>query len=193
MRRVTSPRTVTKTSVSGIKKSSSDQNLHSLTGNGSLVTFSHLNTQDLTESHPYPPIPAIEVSQDHGHSVHNHSSYGDRTRSVQSSLETLEGLLKQANMEMARDSLPMLLNSSTSHTGDVTLSTADLNNTQPSPPQKEEREKVAEIVNGGVGEKNEPASGLYENLHEQLEKKKASVGLSRDKVVDADSLDPEKW
>lgn len=191
MRRVTSPRTVTKSSVSGMKKSNSDQNLHDLTSDGPLVSFGRLNSQDVMENRPYPQMPAILVSQDHGHSsMHSH----DRARSVQSSLETLEGLLKQANMEMARDSLPMLLNSSASQAGDVTLNTADLDSTQPSPPQKEEREKTVEIVNGGVSEEDEePVSGLYENLHEQLEKKKASLGLSRDKGGEADSLDPEKW
>lgn len=196
IRRVTSPRTVTKTSASGMKKSTSDQNLHNLTSNGPLVSLTHVSTHDMTESHSYPPMPSILVSQDHEHSVHSHSSYAypqDRTRSVQTSLETLEGLLKQANMEMARDSLPMLLNSSTSQAGDVTLSAADLNSTQPSPPQKEEREKMPEIINGGFGEKDESVSGSYENLHEQLEKKKASLGMSREKVVDADSLDPDKW
>ena len=89
--------------------------------------------------------------------------------------------------------IKLLLNSSTSQAGDVTLSAADLNSTQPSPPQKEEREKMPEIVNGGFGEKDESVSGSYENLHEQLEKKKASLGMSREKVVDADSLDPDKW
>lgn len=97
-------------------------------------------------------------------------------------------------MEMARDSLPMLLTTSAPQSADVTLNAADLNSTQPSPPQKEEREKSAEIVNGGTGEEeSQPVSGLYENLHEQLEKKKASLGMSRDKGRDADSLDPEKW
>ena len=195
MRRVTSPRTVAKSSGSGMKKSSSDQNLQDLTRNGPLV-FSHLNTQDVMESGAYPQMPAILVSQDHGHSVHSHNSYSlpqDRSRSVQSSLDTLEGLLKQANMEMTRDSLPIILNSSASQAGDVTLNTADLNTTQPSPPQKEEHEKIAEVVNGGVDEADEePVSSLYENLHEQLEKKKASLGMSRDKG-DADSLDPERW
>ena len=197
MRRVTSPRTVTKFSTSGLKKSSSDQNLHSLTDNGPLVSLSHLSSQDVMEGRPYPHMPAILVSQDHEHSVHSHNSYSvpqDHSRSVQSSLETLEGLLKQANMEMARDSLPILLNTSAAQTADVTLNAADLNSTQPSPPQKEEREKTTELVNGGPGEEeSQPVSGLYENLHEQLEKKKASLGMSRDKGRNADSLDPEKW
>lgn len=191
MRHVTSPRTVSKSSVSGMKKSSSDQNLHNLSSNSTLVTFSHLDTQDMMErSRAYTQMPAIHVSQDH--SLHSQKSH-DRSKSVQSSLETLEGLLKQANMEMARESVPLLLNTSTSQSGDVTLSAADLNSTQPSPPQKEERDRTAEIENGGINEHEEQVSGLYENLHEQLEKKKASLGMSRDRGNDGDSLDPERW
>lgn len=190
MRHVTSPRTVSKSSVGGMKKSSSDQNLHNLSGNSALVTFSHLDTQDIMErSRAIPEMPAIHVSQDH--SLQSQKSH-DRSRSVQSSLETLEGLLKQANMEMARENVPLLLSTSTSQAGDVTLLTADLNSTQPSPPQKEERDRTAGIENGVVDEQ-EQVSGLYENLHEQLEKKKASLGMSRDKGNDGDSLDPEKW
>lgn len=197
MRRVTSPRTVTKSAVSGMKKSISDENLQSLTDNGPLVSFNYLNSQDVMEGHQYSQIPAILVSQDHGHLGDTHKSHSvpqDRSRSVQSSLETLEGLLKQANMEMARDSLPILFNSSTSQISDVTLNAADLDSTQPSPPQKEEREKTTEMVNGGTGkEESQPVISLYENLHEQLEKKKASLGMSREKGRGADSLDPEKW
>jgi len=193
MRRVTSPRTVTKSSVSGMKKSNSDQNLENLTDGGPLVSFSHANSQHVIESHPYSPMPAIFVSQDHGHSVYPNTTYTDRTRSVQSSLETLEGLLKQANMEMARDSFPMLLNSSTSQITDVTLNASDLSSTQPSPPQKEEREQNQPVVNGRVGDEgSHSVSGDFENLHEQLDRKKASLGLSRDKAKDSDSLDPEK-
>lgn len=194
MRRVTSPRTVTKSSVSGMKKSNSDQNLENLTDGGSLVSFSHANSQHVIESHPYSPMPAIFVSQDQGHTVHPNTTYTDRTRSVQSSLETLEGLLKQANLEMARDSFPMLLNSSTSQVTDVTLNASDLSSTQPSPPQKEEREENQPVVNGRVGDEgSHSVSGDFENLHEQLDRKKASLGLSRDKAKDSDSLDPEKW
>ncbi|XP_074615287.1 uncharacterized protein LOC141858821 [Acropora palmata] len=193
MRRVTSPRTVTKSSVSGMKKSNSDQNLENLTDGGPLVSFSHANSQHVIESHPYSPMPAIFVSQDHGHSVYPNTTYTDRTRSVQSSLETLEGLLKQANMEMARDSFPMLLNSSTSQITDVTLNASDLSSTQPSPPQKEEREQNQPVVNGRVGDEgSHSVSGDFENLHEQLDRKKASLGLSRDKAKESDSLDPEK-
>lgn len=193
MRRVTSPRTVTKSSVSGMKKSNSDQNLENLTDGGSLVSFSHANSQHVIESHPYSAMPAIFVSQDQGHSVHPNTTYTDRTRSVQSSLETLEGLLKQANMEMARDSFPMLLNSSTSQITDATLNASDLSSTQPSPPQKEEREENQPVVNGRVGDEgSHSVSGDFENLHEQLDRKKASLGLSRDKAKDSDSLDPEK-
>lgn len=194
MRHVTSPRTVSKSTVSGMKKSSSDQNLHDLSTNSTLVTFSHLNTQDMIESRAYPQMSAIHVSQ--GHSSRSQKSYSlpqDRSRNVRSSLETLEGLLKQANMEMARESLPLLLNTSTTQAGDVTLSTADLNSTQPSPPQKEERDRTAEIENGASDENEEQVSGLYENLHEQLERKKASLGMSRDRGNDGDSLDPERW
>jgi len=96
-------------------------------------------------------------------------------------------------MEMARESLPLLLNASTSQPGDVTLSTADLNSTQPSPPQKEERDRTGEVENGISDEHEEQVSGLYENLHEQLERKKASLGMSRDRGNDEDSLDPERW
>lgn len=194
MRHVTSPRTVSKSTVSGMKKSSSDQNLHDLSTNSTLVTFSHLNTQDMIESGAYPQMPAIHVSQDHSsRSQKSYSLPQDRSRNVRSSLETLEGLLKQANMEMARESLPLLLNTSTTQAGDVTLSTADLNSTQPSPPQKEERDRTAEIENGASDENEEQVSGLYENLHEQLERKKASLGMSRDRGNDGDSLDPERW
>lgn len=192
MRHVTSPRTVSKSSVSGMKKSNSDQNLNNVSSNSTLVTFSHLDTQDMMENHAHPQMPGILVSQHHSHSQKSYSFPHDQSRSVQSSLETLEGLLKQANMEMARDSLPLLLNNSTSQAGDVTLSAADLNTTQPSPPQKEERDRTAEkdtSVIDGDGE----VSGLYENLHEQLEKKKASLGMSRDRGSDSDSLDPDKW
>lgn len=193
MRRVTSPRTVSKSSVSGMKKSNSDHNLHNLSNNSTLVTFSHLDTQDMMEHHAYPQMPAILVSQDHSYSHQPYSLPHDRSKSVQSSLETLEGLLKQANMEMARESVPLLLNTSTSQAGDVTLSAADLNSTQPSPPQKEERDRTAETDSSATDADGEPVSGLYENLHEQLEKKKASLGLSRDRGSDSDSLDPEKW
>lgn len=193
MRRVTSPRTVSKSSVSGMKKSSSDQNLHNLSNNSSLVTFSQLDARDMMESRAYPQMPAILVSQDHSLRGQKYSLPQDRSRTVQSSLETLEGLLKQANMEMARESVPLLLNTSTSQTGDVTLSAADLNSTQPSPPQKEERDRTAEIENGAIDEEEEQVSGLYENLHEQLEKKKSSLGMSRDRGNDGDSLDPERW
>lgn len=177
-----------------MKKSSSDQNLHDLSTNSTLVTFSHLNTQDLIESRAYPQIPAVHVSQDQ--SSRNQKSYSlpqDHSRTVRSSLETLEGLLKQANMEMARESLPLLLNTSTSQPGDVALSTADLSSTQPSPPQKEERDGTAEVENGTSDEREEQVSSLYENLHEQLERKKASLGMSRDRGNDGDSLDPERW
>ena len=189
MRHVTSPRTVSKSSVSGMKKSSSDQNLHNLSSNSTLVTFSHLDTQDMMErsNRAYTQVPAIHVSQDRSQKSH------DRSKSVQSSLETLEGLLKQANMEMARESVPLLLNTSTSQASDVTLSAADLNSTQPSPPQKEERDRPARVENGSIDEREEQISGLYENLHEQLEKKKASLGMSRDIGNDGDSLDPERW
>lgn len=194
MRHVTSPRTVSKSTVSGMKKSSSDQNLHDLSTNSTLVTFSHLNSQDLIESRAYPQIPAVHVSQDQSsHSHKSHSLPQDHRRNVRSSLETLEGLLKQANMEMARESLPLLLNTSTSQPGDVTLSAADLNSTQPSPPQKEERDRTAEVENGRSDEREDEVSGLYENLHEQLERKKASLGMSRDQRNDEDSLDPERW
>ena len=192
MRHVTSPRTVSKSSASGMKKSNSDQNLNNVSSNSTLVTFSHLDTQDMMENHAHPQMPGILVSQHHSHSQKPYSFPHDQSRSVQSSLETLEGLLKQANMAMARDSLPLLLNNSTSQAGDVTLSAADLNTTQPSPPQKEERDRTAEkdtSVIDGDGE----VSGLYENLHEQLEKKKASLGMSRDRGSDSDSLDPDKW
>lgn len=97
-------------------------------------------------------------------------------------------------MEMARDSFPMLLNSSTSQITDATLNASDLSSTQPSPPQKEEREENQPVVNGRVGaEGSHSVSGEFENLHEQLDRKKASLGLSRDKAKDSDSLDPEKW
>ena len=194
MRHVTSPRTVSKSTVSSLKKSSSDQNLHDLSTNSTLVTFSHVNTQDLIESRAYPQIPTVHVSQDH--SLRSQKSYSlpqDRSRTGRSSLETLEGLLKQANMEMARESLPLLLNTSTSQAGDVTLSTADLNSTQSSPPQREEHHRTAEVENGSSDEHKEQVSGLYENLHEQLERKKASLGMSRDRANDEDSLDPERW
>ena len=185
---------MTKSSASSMKKSNSDQNLKHFTDSGPLVSFSHANSQDVTESHPFPKKPAIFVSRDNGQTAYPDSSYMDRTRSVQSSLETLEGLLKQANMEMARDSLPMLLSSSTSQTDDVTLNTTDLNSTQMSPPQKEERENSSHLVNGKVGkEESEAVSDDIENLHEQLERKKASLGMSRDKGKETDSLDPEKW
>ena len=193
MRHVTSPRTVSKSSVSGMKKSNSDQNLNNMSSNSTLVTFSHLETQDLMENHAHSQTPAILVSQHHSHGQKPYPLPHDRSRSVQSSLETLEGLLKQANMEMARDSLPLLLNTSTSQADDVTLSAADLNTTQPSPPQKEERDRTAEKDTSVMDGDGEQVSGLYENLHEQLEKKKASLGMSRDRGSDSDSLDPDKW
>ena len=180
MRRVTSPRALSGSSVGVMKKSSSDHNLRNVTSSRGLVTFGHLSAQDVMESEEYSSIPSILVS--HDHPLHNYSH---------SSMETLESLLKQANLEMARETVPILLTPSTSQPNDATLTAADLSTTQPSPPQKEESESTAE--NTVASEVEEQTSSRYENLHEQLQKKKASLVTCRSGRSDGDLLDPEGW
>ena len=175
-RRVTSPRALSRSSQT-MKRSSSDHNLHNVSDNSALVNFSHLNGNSM-ENGEYPSVPAVTVSMmDHGKApLLNGGGQFDR----------FEGLLKQASLELTHETEPVLLSS---QVGDVTpASTGRAKSEQLSPPERQ-----AASVSPSTSDSGKDVSGNFEDLHSQLDKKKAALSGSRGTADEVPTLDPEKW